>query len=76
MKYQSLLKRLLYTLCARDSARAGLAAVELLTRVDQLKQVFSSNSVGLSVGNGGNVWSFDPIVHQVLNYEPQTMVSN
>ncbi|KAL3110064.1 hypothetical protein niasHT_015667 [Heterodera trifolii] len=40
MKFQSILKRLLFILCERDSARADAANVELLSRLDLLKQIF------------------------------------
>lgn len=48
MKFQSLLKRLLFVLCDRDSTTADAVNAELMGRLEQLKQLFpaSSNNVG------------------------------
>uniref|UniRef100_A0A1I8B051 NR LBD domain-containing protein n=1 Tax=Meloidogyne hapla TaxID=6305 RepID=A0A1I8B051_MELHA len=69
MKFQSLLKRLLYCFCDRDSVRAETVAAELLARLEHLKQLFpggtptTHNSLGNSLGNNigsGNSLAFMP----------------
>uniref|UniRef100_A0A915NET8 Nuclear receptor domain-containing protein n=1 Tax=Meloidogyne javanica TaxID=6303 RepID=A0A915NET8_MELJA len=57
MKFQSLLKRLLYAFCDRDSVKAETVAAELLARVEHLKQLFpggtptTHNSLGIGTCN-------------------------
>ncbi|KAI1724158.1 zinc finger, c4 type (two domains) domain-containing protein [Ditylenchus destructor] len=60
MKYESIAKRVLYTLCSQDIQRAASAFTDLISRLDQLK----------SIATLCQTENFEPIVQQMFEPPP------